>query len=100
MSCIGWSHKTDPRLHDLYCKKLLEPGWAGEVNNAEAAYIAQELKESPTLRRLWQVAQFTRQRKAITPPIAKRLCRWWADRNARGDGVQHSDMVEDFSAPG
>ena len=40
MSCIGWPREADPTLHDLRAKRLLIPGWAGEVTDDEAAYIA------------------------------------------------------------
>ena len=79
MSCIGWDRDLDPNLHDLYARKLLIPGWAGEINNAEAAYIARELTRSPALRRLWRTASFGRRRTAITPRMVKRMARWWAE---------------------
>jgi len=63
----------------LYARKLLIPGWVGEVSDAEGVYIARELILRPDLRRLWQVAKLTRRRKAITPAMAKRLARWWAE---------------------
>ncbi|MBM4463610.1 MAG: hypothetical protein FJ012_09850 [Chloroflexi bacterium] len=78
MSCIGWPREADPDLHDMYAKHLLEPGWAGEVDDAEAAYIARELTKRPALRRVWQVARFTRRRRSITPAMAKKMARWWA----------------------
>lgn len=76
---IGWAWELDHQLHDFYSRKLLEPGWAGDVSDTEAAYIARELTRRPRLRRLWQVARFTRRRKAITPAMAKKLARWWAE---------------------
>lgn len=93
MSCIDWLREADPTLHDLYAKNPLEPGWAGEVSDAEVVYIARELTRRPGLRRLWQVARFTRRRKAITPAIARRLCRWWAEMPAEAVEVPFSDTV-------
>ena len=90
--------QDDPELHDLYAKKLLVSGWAGEVDDAEAAYIARELTRRPELRALWRVARFTRQRKKITPAIAKRLCRWWAEMPLSEDEGQSSDTVEPKTA--
>ena len=77
MTCTGWPREIAPGLHDHYAQGLLEPGWAGEVDDGEAAYIAQELTRSPALRRIWKVAQFTRRRRAITPGMVKRLVEWW-----------------------
>ena len=93
--CTTWPTERDPVLHDYLARRLQEPGWAGEVTDIEAAYIAQQLTHSPQLRRTWQVAKFTRQRRAITPAIAKRLCRWWAERLAVGAETQPSDTVEE-----
>jgi len=43
----------DPDLLAFYCKRLLEPGWAGELSPDELAYIKSELKQSASLRRRW-----------------------------------------------
>ena len=95
MSCIGWDRNLDPELHDFYRKELLKPGWAGEVDDDEAAYIARKLTASPALRRVWRVAQITRRRKTITPTIAKRLARWWAEIPLEGAEGAFSDTVDD-----
>ena len=34
-------------------KKLLIPGWAGQLTPEEFAYIKASLRESPTLKRKW-----------------------------------------------
>ena len=94
MSCIGWDRDLDPDLHDHYAQKLLEPGWAGEVDDDEAAYIARKLTASPALRRLWRVSEFTRRRKSITPALAKRLDRWWAEMPLNEDEAAFSDTVD------
>lgn len=91
--CTDWPTERDPELHAFYARKLLEPGWAGEPTDAEAAYIARELTRSPRLRQTWCVAQFTRRRKAITPAIAKGLARWWAERLEFGAEGASSDTV-------
>jgi hypothetical protein len=98
--CTDWPTEQDPELHDLYARKLLEPGWVGQVTDAEAAYIARELTRSPRLRQTWCVAQFTRRRKAITPAIAKRLARWWAERLAGAPETPFSDTVEEHKDVG
>ena len=42
-----------PGLLLFYRKKLLEPGWAGELDSVELAYIKSELRQSASLRRRW-----------------------------------------------
>lgn len=46
-------YANDPWLLELYKEKLLEPGWAGELDNVELEYIKSRLKQSPSLRRRW-----------------------------------------------
>ena len=46
-------YTNDPEFLEGDKKNLLEPGWAGEINQAELAYIKSELRESPSLRRRW-----------------------------------------------
>jgi len=43
----------DPKLLKFYKRKLLEPGWAGELKPYELAYIKAQLRQSPSLRRRW-----------------------------------------------
>lgn len=49
-------YKDDRALLACYQKKLLEPGWAGELTDSEAAYIGAELSKSPILRGRWRKA--------------------------------------------
>ena len=37
----------------FYQKKLLLPGWAGELDSIELVYIKSELRRSASLRRRW-----------------------------------------------
>ena len=37
----------------FYRKRLLEPGWAGELDSVELAYIKSEVRRSASLRRRW-----------------------------------------------
>ena len=46
-------YADDPDLLSFYRKKLLEPGWAGELDSIELAYIKSELRWSASLRRRW-----------------------------------------------
>jgi len=79
MSCIGFPREADAGLHDMYSSKLLIPGWAGEVSDAEAQYIADELAKSQKLRLAWGIRPFFGRRwKHISSDMAKRLCLAWA----------------------
>lgn len=51
--CTVWRRQEDLELHDFYARKLLEPGWAGELDTVELAYIKAQLKQSASLRRRW-----------------------------------------------
>lgn len=42
-----------PWLLRIYKERLLEPGWAGELNAVELEHMKSELKKSPSLRRRW-----------------------------------------------
>lgn len=51
--CTRWDRQDDPQLYDLYTEKLLEPGWDGELNPKELAYVKLQLQQSASLRRRW-----------------------------------------------
>jgi len=42
-----------PELLDFYKKKLIQPGWAGELSPDEFAYVKCRLRQSPSLKRRW-----------------------------------------------
>jgi hypothetical protein len=44
---------NDPNLLEFNHKKLLIPGWAGELSPDELTYIKSQLKQSPSLKRRW-----------------------------------------------
>lgn len=46
-------YRDDLVLLELYKRELLIPGWAGELDNVEFAYVKLQLKLSLTLRRRW-----------------------------------------------
>ena len=46
-------YASDAELLAFYKKNLLEPGWAGELDPDELAYIKSQLRQSPSLRRRW-----------------------------------------------
>mgnify|MGYP001078324372 CR=1 FL=1 len=46
-------YAIDPDLLQFYEKKLLIPGWAGELDRIELDYIKSQLRQSPSLKRRW-----------------------------------------------
>jgi hypothetical protein len=46
-------YATDPWLLEYYKESLLEPGWAGDLDNVEFEYIKSELMKSRLLKRRW-----------------------------------------------
>jgi hypothetical protein len=46
-------YANDPWMLEFYKEKLLEPGWAGDLDSVELEYIKSNLKQSPSLRRRW-----------------------------------------------
>jgi hypothetical protein len=46
-------YATDPWLLEHYKKGLLEPGWAGDLDNVEFEYVKSELVKSRPLKRRW-----------------------------------------------
>lgn len=46
-------YKSDIKLLDFYRRKLIEPGWAGELSPDEFAYVKCQLRQSPSLKRRW-----------------------------------------------
>lgn len=46
-------YQGEPGLLSFYQRKLLEPGWAGELDSVELAYIKSELRQSASLRKRW-----------------------------------------------
>ena len=47
------TYAKDKPLLKFYKAKLLEPGWAGELNNEEYNYIRENLKANPHLKTRW-----------------------------------------------
>jgi len=46
-------YANDPEFLKFYREKLLEPGWAGDLDDVELQYIKSELRKSPAVRRRW-----------------------------------------------
>jgi len=46
-------YANDPVLLEFYKQKLLQPGWAGELDFDELAHLKSQLRQSPSLRRRW-----------------------------------------------
>lgn len=51
--CTARHQRQGAELCELYARKLLEPGWAGELNGVEFTYIKSQLQQSLSLRRRW-----------------------------------------------
>ena len=51
--CTQWPTSKDPQLHAFYAKRLLEPGWGGELTAIEYDYIRRHLEKDPRLRSKW-----------------------------------------------
>jgi hypothetical protein len=81
-------YPRDPQLLAFYRKRLLEPGWAGELNPDELAYVKSELRQSASLRRRWGFR-----------PSAKRLSESRI-RAVAGDGLQAIGRRVSASAAG
>jgi hypothetical protein len=46
-------YRSDIKLLYFYRRKLIEPGWAGELNPDEFAYVKCQLRQLPSLKRRW-----------------------------------------------
>ena len=51
--CTEWPREKDLELHDMRARKLLEPGWGGELTHIEYNYIRQHLEKDSRLRSRW-----------------------------------------------
>ena len=65
--CIGWPREQDPELHNHYAKKLLEPGWGGDIEDRELSYIKNALVGDRRFAMRWgfRPGQKTRSDEAI-----------------------------------
>ena len=46
-------YNNDPQLAGSCQRKLLRPGWPGELGPDELAYVKTQLRQSPSLKRRW-----------------------------------------------
>ena len=44
---LGFHGGQDPALYDMYARKLLQRGWAGNMDAAEHAYLKRKKVRSP-----------------------------------------------------
>ena len=49
-------YAKDPRLLKHYQVRLLEPGWAGQLDNVEAEYVSRILSSDCMIRGKWRKA--------------------------------------------
>ena len=74
-------YRDDPGLLELYKRKLFIPGWAGELDDVEFAYIKSQLRLSPTLRRRWG---FKPSAKRLSEKRIREVARNGVSRKMRG----------------
>ena len=48
-----WNRVPNKELHDLYMQSLPEPGWVGDLDRAELAYVEAQFRQPASLRRKW-----------------------------------------------
>lgn len=58
--------------------KLLIPGWAGQLTDNEAAFIAAKLCSSQNLRTIWRTRRIIRRKRNITAHGVKLLNDYWS----------------------
>jgi len=46
-------YRNAPDLLEFYKRKLLMPGWVGEIDTVELDYIKSHLRQSSSLKRRW-----------------------------------------------
>ena len=70
--CTEWPAEKGLKLHDFHARKLLVPGWAGELLDIELAYIQRWLLKDRRLAYGWGFApsQGTRPADAIRRVVA------------------------------
>lgn len=98
--CIGWDRELDPELYDFYAIKLLEPGWAGELDHCELAYIKSQLQLSPSLKRKWG---FRPSARRLSEALIRVVAMHGVSGSVRGvlaspRGGRQRDLMEDTSA--
>ena len=86
MDTLEQEYRDDPILLDYYKKKLLEPGWAGQLCDNDAEYISKSLSEgSPALKSAWRkvliAAGYTGPRRRCPGPgMVKTWCLFLQNR--------------------
>lgn len=74
MKTLQEEYKDDKALLKFYEKKLLIPGWAGQLDDAEAAYVANALRNDRKLFLQWRRAgRFKGLRRNVSPETAQKM---------------------------
>ncbi|MBI4339025.1 MAG: hypothetical protein HY680_03635 [Chloroflexi bacterium] len=72
LSPVPWPRERDPQLYDHYARRLLVPGWAGELSPEEYGYLHASLLRFNRLRTAWGFpAGETRLMEAAIRPVAQ-----------------------------
>ncbi len=60
MDSLEEHYQDDPTLLEFYKKRLIEPGFGGELDNIEYEYVRDKLKRSNRLRTRWKFTKGSR----------------------------------------
>lgn len=82
-----WNRKRDPELWDFYARNMLEPGWPGELTEAEYLFIREKLSRNRRLRSKWG---FDSEIKPVTFDAVQAVARW----GEPSDPARNSELVE------
>lgn len=77
----------DEALDRLYRRKLLEPGWAGDLSDGEAEYLAGMLSADARLRSRWYKGTLFKRMRRVTPYMAHQLVAHWLNRSPDPDAA-------------
>jgi len=79
METLEERYRDDPELLEWYKRKLLEPGWAGDLDGAEYRYVRKCLEEDEGLRRKWGISKKagrgTKVKNPLTEGTIRRIAR-------------------------
>jgi len=79
METLEERYRGDPEFLEWYKRKLLEPGWAGSLDEAEYRYIRKCLETDGALRRKWGISKKagrgTKAKNPLTENTIRRIAR-------------------------
>jgi len=92
-------YAKDPVLLDFYRRRLLEPGWPGELDDVELGYLKSHLQRSNRLRTHWG---FPRGERRLTEGGIKAVALWGLpdDASHNAELVRAARRTPDSGAEG